>query len=115
MVGHDIRNPLQAITGDVYLAKTELASTADTEEKKNALENLEEIEKNIFYINKIVADLQDYARPIKPVAKETNLPKLLDELIAKNGVPNNVKIQVKVQKDSDIVMADCDILRAHFR
>ena len=27
MVGHDIRNPLQAITGDVYLAKTELAST----------------------------------------------------------------------------------------
>ena len=34
MVGHDIRNPLQAITGDVYLAKTELASTADTEEKE---------------------------------------------------------------------------------
>ena len=26
MVGHDIRNPLQAITSDVYLAKTELAS-----------------------------------------------------------------------------------------
>ena len=26
MVGHDIRNPLQAITGDIYLAKTDLAS-----------------------------------------------------------------------------------------
>ena len=25
MVGHDIRNPLQAITSDVYLAKTDLA------------------------------------------------------------------------------------------
>ena len=33
MVGHDIRNPLQAITGDVYLAKTELASTSPSEEK----------------------------------------------------------------------------------
>ncbi len=30
MVGHDIRNPLQAITGDVYLVKTELASTLDS-------------------------------------------------------------------------------------
>ena len=40
MVGHDIRNPLQAITSDVYLAKTELASVPDSEEKKNALESL---------------------------------------------------------------------------
>ena len=57
MVGHDIRNPLQAITGDVYLAKTELASTPESDEKKNALESLQEIEKNVDYINKIVADL----------------------------------------------------------
>ena len=40
MVGHDIRNPLQAITGDVYLAKTELASIPESDEKKNALESL---------------------------------------------------------------------------
>jgi PAS domain S-box-containing protein len=111
MVGHDIRNPLQAITGDVYLAKTELASTADTEEKKNALESLDEIEKNIFYINKIVADLQDYARPLMPIAKETNLRLLINELITKNGIPKKVKVQIKVQKDSDIILADSDILR----
>ena len=61
MVGHDIRNPLQAIISDVYLAKTELASISDSEEKKNTLESLQEIEKNVDYINKIVADLQDFA------------------------------------------------------
>ena len=76
MVGHDIRNPLQAITSDVCLAKTELALTPETEEKKNALESLTEIEKNIDYINKIVADLQDYARPLKPIAKGTDLENL---------------------------------------
>ena len=65
MVGHDIRNPLQAITGDVYLAKTELAEIPESPEKKNTLESLQEIEKNIDYINKIVADLQDFARPSK--------------------------------------------------
>ena len=47
MVGHDIRNPLQAITSDVYLAKVELASVPDAECKTNALESLTEIEKNI--------------------------------------------------------------------
>jgi PAS domain S-box-containing protein len=59
MVGHDIRNPLQAITSDVYLAKTELSSTPESDEKNNALTSLIEIEKNIDYINKIVQDLQD--------------------------------------------------------
>ena len=102
MVGHDIRNPLQAITGDVYLAKTELASIPESEEKKNAIESLDEIEKNIDYINKIVADLQDYARTLKPVAKEINVQNLLNELLAKNSVPKNVKVQVKLQKDADM-------------
>jgi PAS domain S-box-containing protein len=111
MVGHDIRNPLQAITGDVFLARTELASTTDSQEKKNALESLDEIEKNIFYINKIVADLQDYARPLKPMAKETDLQKLIDELVQKNGVPENIKVQVKVQKKAETIMADPDILK----
>ena len=111
MVGHDIRNPLQAITSDVYLAKTDLASTLDSEEKKNALESLDEIEKNVVYINKIVADLQDFARPITPVAKETNLKSVVDDILTKNGVPANIKVKVKVQKGAGEVMADPDILK----
>ena len=59
------------------LAKTELASLPESEEKKNALESLDEIEKNIDYINKIVADLQDYARPLNPRAEETDLKSII--------------------------------------
>jgi PAS domain S-box-containing protein len=106
MVGHDIRNPLQAITGDVYLAKTELASTPESEEKKNALESLQEIEKNIDYINKIVADLQDFARPLKPHAEEADLKIIIDELLKKNGLPENVKLSVKVEKYARKIVAD---------
>lgn len=106
MVGHDIRNPLQAITGDVYLVKTELASIPDSEEKKNALESLKEIEKNVDYINKIVADLQDYARPLNPHAEETELKCLIDDLLSKNGVPENVIVTVKVETDARKVAAD---------
>ena len=114
MVGHDIRNPLQAITGDLYLAQTELASIPESDEKKNAIECLQEIEKNVDYINKIVSDLQDYTRTLKPIARETDLQKLMDELLAKNGIPENVKVQVKVQKEAGTVMADSDILKRIF-
>ena len=61
MVGHDIRNPLQAITSDVFLVRSELDSFPNNESKQNAIDSLNEIEVNLDYINKIVADLQDYA------------------------------------------------------
>jgi PAS domain S-box-containing protein len=111
MVGHDIRNPLQAITSDVYLAKTDLASIPESEEKKNLQESLEEIEKNTSYINKIVSDLQDYTRILRPVVREINLQKLTDELFAKDGVPENVKVKVKLRREASTLMSDSDILK----
>jgi PAS domain S-box-containing protein len=110
MVGHDIRNPLQAITGDVYLAKLELSSISDSEEKKNALESLAEIQKNIDYINKIVADLQDFARPLKPILEETDLKPIIDDLLKKNGLPKNVNVTVKVEADARKIVADSSYL-----
>jgi PAS domain S-box-containing protein len=106
MVGHDIRNPLQAITSDVYLAKTELASISESDEKKNALDSLQEIEKNIEYINKIVADLQDFARPLNPHVEVADLKLIIDELLKKNGLPENVKVSVKVESEARVVLAD---------
>jgi PAS domain S-box-containing protein len=106
MVGHDIRNPLQAITGDIYLAKAELASTIESEEKANVLDSLHEIEKNVDYINKIVADLQDFARPLRPHAEVTDLKLIIDQLLAKNGLPLNVEVSVKVESDARKIVAD---------
>ena len=106
MVGHDIRNPLQAITSDVYLAKTELASTPESEEKKNALESLQEIEKNIDYINKIVQDLQDFARPLNPKAEEADLKLIIAELLVKQSMPDNIELSVKIENKAEKISAD---------
>jgi PAS domain S-box-containing protein len=111
MVGHDIRNPLQAITGDLYLAKTELSALPENEIKANTLDSLDEIEKNIDYINKIVADLQDYARPLNPRAQEANIKSLFNEILAKNGVPKNIKVTVEVEGKAERIMADPDYLK----
>ena len=105
MVGHDIRNPLQAITGNLYLLKMELDSTPESDEKKSALESLQEIEKNIHYINKIVADLQDFARPLTPNVEETDLKLIIDDLLSKNGLPENINVSVNVEA-KDKIMTD---------
>ena len=99
MVGHDIRNPLQAITGDVFLAKTDLIAVPDSEEKKSIQESLEEIEKNVDYINKIVADLQDYARPLSPKLEEINLEQTVHSVLANINIPGNVTVKHSIRKD----------------
>ncbi len=111
MVGHDIRNPLQAITGDLYLVKTELEELPDHQQKKNAMESLDEIQNNIDYINKIVADLQDYARPLNPRAQEANIKSIFNETVKKNGIPKNIEVTTEVEDKAERIMADPDYLK----
>jgi len=111
MVGHDIRNPLQAITSDVYLISSDLASMPDSEARESMKESLEGIQSNIEYINKIVQDLQDYARPINPTPKQTKLQKLCEDVLLKTGIPKNIKVSCKVDADAGQVMADPELLR----
>ena len=65
MVGHDLRNPLQSITGELYLAKGEVESLPQSELKSNLQENIQIIEEQAAYMDKIVSDLQAFVRPIK--------------------------------------------------
>jgi PAS domain S-box-containing protein len=106
MVGHDIRNPLQAIIGDVYLAKGDVDSLKKSDKKESLQESLAAIEKNTEYINKIVADLQDFARPLKPAPQETDLEAIFNELLLKNRKPENIKASSHVTKDAKKLMVD---------
>ena len=111
MVGHDIRNPLQAITSDVFLVKSELADFPETENKRNAIESLNEIESNIDYINKIVADLQDFARPLNPREQEANIKAIVEETISKQKRPKGLKVVVDIQDEAQKLMADPDYMK----
>ncbi len=113
MVGHDIRNPLQAITSDLFLAKTELEDTPNSEQKRNALESLDEIEKNIDYINKIVQDLQDYARPRNPKAEKSDIIEII-ERITKDSKPSNIQVSLKVAEEARKIQADSYYLNRIF-
>ncbi|MCW3995851.1 MAG: PAS domain S-box protein [Candidatus Bathyarchaeota archaeon] len=111
MVGHDIRNPLQAIISDLYLAKTELAPCPHSPNKTQIEESLREIEKNVEYINKIVADLQDFARPIKPNRKPANLQRICDEVLRTLSMPNKVAVSCTIDEDATAIFTDEDMLK----
>jgi PAS domain S-box-containing protein len=98
MVGHDIRNPLQAITSDLYLLKEELKDLPKTISKQSMQESLDSIEENVVYINKIVSDLQDYTRPLKPVFEVIDLTDLVNAIITKANIPDKIETEVKVNK-----------------
>ena len=110
MVGHDIRNPLQSISGELYLIRSELNSSGDIEKNK-LRESLEMIENQIDYVNKIVLDLQDFARPLNPVAQETNLEDTVESLLMKTDIPQNIRAFSEIQKEAKKMMTDPTFLR----
>jgi signal transduction histidine kinase len=111
MVGHDIRNPLQSIISELYLAKTELAALPEDVSRSSMMESIESIEQEVSYINKIVQDLQDFARPIKPVAQEIDLQAVCEEILLKSPMPQNIKASCRIQPEAKRLMADPDALK----
>jgi PAS domain S-box-containing protein len=97
MVGHDIRNPLQAMMSDIFLLKSELASQLQGEAKENVAESLDSLENNILYINKIVADLQDYSRTLKPEFSSVDLSDVIVSAFNTINIADNITLSVKVK------------------
>jgi Signal transduction histidine kinase involved in nitrogen fixation and metabolism regulation len=87
MVGHDIRNPLQTILSELYIAKSELTSITQSTTRKSLEESLASIETEVGYINKIVQDLQDFAKPIQPTVEDTLLEEVLEAVLFKRELP----------------------------
>jgi len=102
MVGHDIRNPLQAIIGDLYLLKIGAQEMLNQESRQLALETIDGINENIGYINKIVADLQDYARQTAPKIEEVDLESVIDRAFSTITIPQNIETKRYVEPNTKL-------------
>ena len=96
MIGHDIRNPLQAIVSELYLARTAMAE-AKGQYTSEVLESIDFIQEQADYISKIVQDLQDYARPLKPELLEVNLSDILVNVFSTVAVPDKIKLKIHIK------------------
>ncbi|HYA33539.1 MAG TPA: MEDS domain-containing protein [Candidatus Bathyarchaeia archaeon] len=85
MIGHDLRNPLQGLQYIVDLQKLRFERMPDAERNvegwKREAELFDRISEQVFYMDKIVADLQDYARPLDPERETVSLRKLIRDVL----------------------------------
>ena len=65
-----------------------------------------EIEKNTDYINKIVSDLQDFAKPLTPKIEDTDLKKIVNSALATIKIPENITVNHDIEKDFPKIKAD---------
>ncbi|MCW4018206.1 MAG: PAS domain S-box protein [Candidatus Bathyarchaeota archaeon] len=114
MVGHDLRNPLQTVTGETFLATEELKQMPDSPAKRNLEESVSIIAEQIGYMDKIVSDLQDFVRPITPDKKQINLQTILLTTLARVSLPVNVKAQTQIAQDLPEILADSQLLKRVF-
>jgi PAS domain S-box-containing protein len=111
MVGHDIRNPLQAIVGELFLAKDELFSLSESDTKKNIQESLINIEENLLYIDKIVADLQDFARPMRPMIENVKVKDVIDAAFLIVNIPINLQVSIIIEEGITSIDSDSSMLK----
>jgi PAS domain S-box-containing protein len=118
MVGHDLRNPLQVITNTLYTAEKKSKSSPITEkeilEKHGFLELRSGLKEQVEYMEKIVSDLQNYARPLKPKPVEIGLHQLIKKTLSSLTVPENVKVSIVVEKDFPKLMLDPTLMQRVF-
>jgi signal transduction histidine kinase/PAS domain-containing protein len=111
MVGHDIRNPLQVIIGEAYLAVNGLKALPSGKARKSLEESLRSIGASADYINKIIRDLQDFSRKLKPSSARTDLQSLMEQVLAGLDVPSSIKAAVRVEKAARSVVVDPELLK----
>jgi signal transduction histidine kinase len=118
MVGHDLRNPLQAITNTLYLSRKKSESIPITEreilEKRGFLDLSSGLKEQVEYMDKIVSDLQDYARLVKPMPVEIGLTQLINKTLSSLTVPENVKVSIMIEENCPKLMLDPALMQRVF-
>ena len=101
MVGHDLRNPLQAIINNVYIIKSKFLDKLPKKarsilEREGLEEILKRIENEINYMNKIVRDLQDYSKPITPKYGRIRLTQMIERILSQVVPPEKIVVRKNI-------------------
>ena len=111
MVGHDLRNPLQTITGELYLAKDEVQDLPESPQKSSLQESIAVIEEQAAYMDKIVSDLQAFVQPVRIDKKPINLKALIESVLLSIVIPSNITVQTQIGEGFPELKADLQLLK----
>ncbi len=106
-LAHEIKNPLTPIQLTIDRIKNKYVQQIRSEDQDSLRENLKIINTQIKQIENLVNQFSDFARMPKPIFKENDLVKILnDNIKLLSEIAKTVEI--KVVKDSDKILFECD-------
>lgn len=109
VVGHEIRNPLAAISNAVYYIKSKFQNP-----EPRAAESLSIIEREVQASNKIVGDLLNFSRQREPVLALCDLNALLEEVLSVVPRPPAIQLVTQLEPVLPQVKIDRDEMRQVF-
>jgi signal transduction histidine kinase len=118
MVGHDLRNPIQVVYGLCSILRTKVDDLKKLGVDESLLRDLEyvddELHEQMHYMNKIVSDLQDYAKTIKLVSGEVYIRHVIEDVLSSVKVPSNVDVSVVFDEGFPALYVDVRLMRRLF-
>jgi PAS domain S-box-containing protein len=96
MVGHDLRNPLQGITGALHLLKQESLAEKERDEMFRLIQD------NVEYADAIVRDLSDYSAEIQLSPVETTAKSIIAQAIQAARIPEKITVEYLSEEDVTI-------------
>jgi signal transduction histidine kinase len=76
------------------------------EHKQKALDFCAAAEKQILYLDKIVPNVQDYARETHPTKRSILVHELISDALSRVVVPDNITIHIDVDRDAEKLRGD---------
>ena len=106
-LAHEIKNPLTPIQLTVDRIKNKFLDQISDNDQNNFRENLKIINNQIKQIENLVNEFSDFARMPKPILKDNDLVKILDENIKLlSEIDKDIKIDLI--KNSQNIFLNCD-------
>jgi signal transduction histidine kinase len=118
MVGHDLRNPLQVIVmigSRLGKIGNKLASLGVDDKSLKELSLIDsKLRDQTGYMNKIVSDLQDFARNIRLNMDYSDLKGMILGVVESIQMPESIIVETELDDELANVYADVDYLRRVF-
>ena len=108
-VGHEVKNPINAIVVHLELLRTKLGSS-----EHKAMRHLEIIESEIQRLDRVVQTLVDFSRPVEVQLKEQDLRRLISGVLMLASAEletRNVHVQSDLPDRAVMAKVDADLLK----
>ncbi|MFH1662616.1 MAG: ATP-binding protein [Chloroflexota bacterium] len=113
-VGHELRNPLGAIKNAVLFIRRKIASTDLPAREPRVMEFLDIMDEEVSAANKVITDLLDFSRVVKPTTALTHMDSVIEDALRHTQLSENIELLKDIDTNLPMVMVDADQIRQVF-